>query len=99
MMNDEDHEDHGDRGDHEEDRDVFWRMSSQSARMRDAIVLEIASDDELAALCVAIGNAVATPAEAPLTRLLRKLAPDHPVLVCLDRLAEEYLAFAHESVR
>jgi hypothetical protein len=56
------------------------------AHMEGAIPVE---DREIWALCVALGNSVGSPTEVPLTMLLRKLAPDHPVLARLDRLFDE----------
>lgn len=50
-----------------------------------------ADDAEISALCVAIGNSVGFKMEGSLVSLLRKLAPGHPLLSSLDRLAVEYM--------
>lgn len=49
-----------------------------------------ASPPEIDALCLALGGAAGTPSESHLACLLRRLAPDHPVLARLDALAREH---------
>jgi hypothetical protein len=75
--------------DETKESDDLAKRARELATSRDSVLLYATgkpSQNEMDALCVAVGNAVGGPSEVDLVSLLRKLDPDHSVLSALDSL-------------
>jgi hypothetical protein len=75
--------------DETKESDDLAKRASELTTSRDGVLIHALgrpSQDEIDALCIAVGNAVGGPSEVGLVSLLRKLDPDHSVLSALDSL-------------